>query len=215
MIKDRKISIIYKSLILVSAISGILLQCEIGTNNFSLISFRMFTTLSNLTVAIFYFTYVVSEIKNPNSAINSIKFKYFKFLIIMSIMLTGLVAHFMLKGLFDEMDDIVKAGLVLLHYVVPIATFLDWLLFDIKGQTTKLMPLFSAIFPIVYVIVSLISAQYISGEGKYPYPFLDVDTLGIKVVLINIVLLSIAYFIVGYLGVFIDHKLNNHSWAFL
>ena len=211
MIKDRKISIIYKSLILVSAISGILLQCEIGTNNFSLISFRMFTTLSNLTVAIFYFTYVVSEIKNPNSAINSIKFKYFKFLITMSIMLTGLVAHFMLKGLFDEMDYIVKASLVLLHYVVPIATFLDWLLFDIKGQTTKLMPLFSAIFPIVYVIVSLISAQYISGEGKYPYPFLDVDTLGIKVVLINIVLLSIAYFVVGYLGVFIDHKLNNHS----
>ena len=211
MIKDRKISIIYKSLILVSAISGILLQCEIGTNNFSLISFRMFTTLSNLTVAIFYFTYVVSEIKNPNSAINSIKFKYFKFLITMSIMLTGLVAHFMLKGLFDEMDYIVKASLVLLHYVVPIATFLDWLLFDIKGKTTKLMPLFSAIFPIVYVIVSLISAQYISGEGKYPYPFLDVDTLGIKVVLINIVLLSIAYFVVGYFGVFVDHKLNNHS----
>ena len=211
MIKDRKISIIYKSLILVSAISGILLQCEIGTNNFSLISFRMFTTLSNLAVAIFYFTYVVSEIRKPNSAINSIKFKYFKFLITMSIMLTGLVAHFMLKGLFDEMDYIVKASLVLLHYVVPIATFLDWLLFDIKGQTTKLMPLFSAIFPIVYVIVSLISAQYISGEGKYPYPFLDVDTLGIKVVLINIVLLSIAYFVVGYLGVFIDHKLNNHS----
>ncbi len=211
MIKDRKISIIYKSLILVSAISGILLQCEIGTNNFSLISFRMFTTLSNLAVAIFYFTYVVSEIRKPNSAINSIKFKYFKFLITMSIMLTGLVAHFMLKGLFDEMDYIVKASLVLLHYVVPIATFLDWLLFDIKGKTTKLMPLFSAIFPIVYVIVSLISAQYISGEGKYPYPFLDVDTLGIKVVLINIVLLSIAYFVVGYLGVYIDHKLNNHS----
>ena len=211
MIKDRKISIIYKSLILVSAISGILLQCEIGTSNFSLISFRMFTTLSNLAVAIFYFTYVLSEIRKPNSAINSIKFKYFKFLIIMSIMLTGLVAHFMLKGLFDEMDDIVKAGLVLLHYVVPIATFLDWLLFDIKGQTTKLMPLFSAIFPIVYVIVSLISAQYISGEGKYPYPFLDVDTLGIKVVLINIVLLSIAYFVVGYLGIYIDHKINNHS----
>ena len=211
MIKDRKISIIYKSLILVSAISGILLQCEIGTNNFSLISFRMFTTLSNLAVAIFYFTYVVSEIRKPNRAINSIKFKYFKFLITMSIMLTGLVAHFMLQGLFDEMDDIVKAGLVLLHYVVPIATFLDWLLFDIKGQTTKLMPLFSAIFPIVYVIVSLISAQYISGEGKYPYPFLDVDTLGIKAVLINIVLLSTAYFVVGYLGVYIDHKINNHS----
>ena len=211
MIKDRKISIIYKSLILVSAISGILLQCEIGTNNFSLISFRMFTTLSNLAVAIFYFTYVVSEIRKPNSAINSIKFKYFKFLITMSIMLTGLVAHFMLKGLFDEMDYIVKASLVLLHYVVPIATFLDWLLFDIKGQTTKLMPLFSAIFPIVYVIVSLISAQYISGEGKYPYPFLDVDTLGIKAVLINIVLLSTAYFVVGYLGVYIDHKINNHS----
>ncbi len=116
----RKLSIVYKCLIAFSAIVGILLQCGLGTGSFSLYSFRMFTTLSNLAVAVFYVAYIIAEIRKPNSPKESVKFKYCRFLITMSILLTGLVAHFMLRGMFDGMDAIVKAGLTLLHYVVPI-----------------------------------------------------------------------------------------------
>ena len=140
---------------------------------------------------------------------SSVKFGYFKFLITMSIMLTGLIAHFMLRGMFDGMDAIAKAGLTLLHYVVPIGTFLDWLLFDIKGKTTRKMPLFAAVFPLTYVTISLIAAQFLTGESKYPYPFLNADTLGAGAVALNIVLIAFAFFAVRYLGVAVDHGLKN------
>ena len=169
----------------------------------------MFTTLSNIAVAVFYLAYLIAELRKPASAENSVKFRYCKFLITMSIMLTGLVAHLMLRGMFDQMDTIAKAGLTLLHYVVPIGTFLDWLIFDVKGNTTWKMPLFAALFPIVYVTVSMIAAQFLTGEGKYPYPFLNVDTLGVGVVVLNIVLLAVAFLAVGYLGVVVDSGIKK------
>lgn len=173
----RKMSIVYKGLIPLCAVIGILLQCGFGTGNFSLYSFRMFTTLSNLAVAVFYLVYFIVEVRKPAGAECSVKFGYCKFLITMSIMLTGLVAHFMLRGMFDDMDTIAKAGLTILHYVVPIGTLLDWLLFDVKGNTTWKMMLFATAFPIAYVTVSMIAAQFLTGEDKFPYPFLNIDKL--------------------------------------
>ena len=210
-VKTRKetFSLIYKAAIVLAVIIGVLLQCEVGTNNFSLSSFRMFTTLSNLAVALFYLAYLIAEIRKSCNAENSVRFEYCKFLITMSIMLTGLVAHFMLRGMFDGMDTIAKTGLTLLHYVVPIGTFLDWLLFDVKGNTTWKMPLFAALFPILYVTVSMISAQFLTGDNKYPYPFLDADTLGTGTVALNIVLLAVAFLAVGYLGVAADHGMKK------
>ena len=205
----RTISLAYKCLILLCAVIGILLQCEVGTSNFSLYSFRMFTTLSNIAVAVFYLAYLIAELRRPASAENSVKFRYCKFLITMSIMLTGLVAHLMLRGMFDQMDTIAKAGLTLLHYVVPIGTFLDWLIFDVKGKATWGMPLFAALFPVVYVAVSMIAAQFLTGDGKYPYPFLNVDTLGVGAVVLNIVLLAVAFLAVGYLGVVVDSGIKK------
>ncbi len=205
----RNASLVFKCLIFLSAVTGILLQCEVGTSNFSLYSFRMFTTLSNLAVALFYLAYLIAEIRKSCSAENSVRFGYCKFLITMSIMLTGLVAHFMLRGMFDGMDTIAKIGLTLLHYVVPIGTFLDWLLFDAKGNTTWKMPLFAALFPILYATVSMIAAQFLTGDNKYPYPFLDADTLGTGTVALNIVLLAVAFLAVGYLGVVADHGMKR------
>ncbi|MDO4842376.1 MAG: Pr6Pr family membrane protein [Phoenicibacter congonensis] len=206
--QKRKASLVYKTLIVLAAVVGILLQCEIGTSNFSLYSFRMFTTLSNLAVALFFAVYVVFSLRNSSFSDSQKKaFKAFKFLITMCIMLTGLVAHFMLVGMFDSMDAEANAGLVLLHYVVPIATVLDWLIFDIKGETTRKMPLFAAVFPVLYALVTMIAAQFMQGDGKYPYPFLNVDILGVDGVALNIVLLAVAFIAVGYAGVWVDHKL--------
>lgn len=251
--QKEKLSLIYKGLIALAAVVGILLQCEIGTSDFSLSSLRMFTTLSNLAVAAFFIIYVVmcmmggarsistkampeksetvpgkseavlgksetrpggseavpgKSVAVPDRSVAREKtVEYFKFMITMSIMLTGLVAHFMLRKMFVNMESEVKAGLVLLHYVVPIATFLDWILFDEKGRTDRKMPLFAALFPIIYVAVSMIAAQFMTGDNRYPYPFLNVDMLGAGTVAMNIVLLTAAFFTVGYLGVWADHRL--------
>ena len=206
----QAISLIFKGFIVLTAFVGIMLQCEVGTCDFSLSSFRMFTTLSNLAVAVFFITYIAMSLSKSIGLVAENRFiRYFKFLITMSIMLTGLVAHFMLRKMFVDMKPMVQAGLTLLHYVVPIATFLDWILFDEKGKTNKKMPLFAALFPIIYVTVSMIAARFMTGDSKYPYPFLNVDMLGIGRVALNIVLLAVAFITAGYLGVWIDHKLDG------
>ena len=209
-VKTRKetFSLIYKAAIVLAVIIGILLQCEVGTSNFSLSSFRMFTTLSNCAVAVFFVVYIAKcLIEGQNQLGKAIK--YFKFLITLSIMLTGLVAHFMLQGLFDNMASEVKVGLTLLHYVVPIAVVLDWIIFDEKGKTEWKMPFFAAAFPILYVIVTMIAAPLMPSASRYPYPFLNVDALGVPMVALNIVLLAIAFLTVGFLGVWLDHKLGK------
>ena len=139
--KERR-SLIYKVFIVLVAAIGILLQCEVGTSGFSFTSFRMFTTLSNVAVAVFFVVYIAlrtSVYNFPKTNTNVIR--YFKFLITMSIILTGLVAHFMLRDMFEDMEPMVKMGLTFLHYVVPIATVFDWILFDEKGKTKWKKPL--------------------------------------------------------------------------
>ncbi len=57
----------------------------------------------------------------------------------------------------------------------------------------------------------MIAAQFLTGENKSPYPFLNVDTLGAGTVVLNIILLSAAFLTVGYLGVAADHWMKK--WA--
>lgn len=204
--RNRNISYVYKAGIVLMAVLGILLQCGIGTAHFSFSSFRMFTTLSNCAVALYYILYLICVL-HVNLSLKSRKIlKYFKFLITMSILLTGLVAHFMLRGMFEHMGTMTKAGLMLLHYIVPIGTLLDWILFDEKGKTDWKMPLFSAVFPLIYVGVTLLTASCFPSGNRYPYPFLDVDTLGVQGVTKNVLLLSAVFLLAGYAVVFLDQK---------
>lgn len=208
----KRISITYKILLALTAFVGILLQCGIGTAQFSLSSFRMFTTLSNLAVGVFFILDAAVLLRHgcPSQKLRNI-LAYAKFLVTMAILLTGLVAHFMLRGMFAHAAPMEKAGLTLLHYVSPIGTLLDWILFDEKGHTTWKMPLVAAVFPLLYAGISMIAAQFLQGRDKYPYPFLDVDQLGAGMVLMNIVLLAIAFLVVGYVGVWLDHRWKQHS----
>ena len=71
------------------------------------------------------------------------------------------------------------------------------------------MPIFAASLPILYVMITMIAAQFIPMKEKYPYPFLNVDMLGAGWVMINVLLLAIGFLVVGYIGVWVDHKLKH------
>lgn len=196
----KKLTAAYHFLIALAALCGILLQCGITEGQLDLTSFRMFTTLSNLAVMLYYLWDAVCLCRKKDVGQNA-----WRFLITMGILLTGLVAHFMLRDMFSTLHGPQKLGLTLLHYVVPILTLLDYFLFTPKGQSRLWMPAFSAIFPIVYVLVSMLAAQWMTGADRYPYPFLNVDRLGWGTVLLNILGLAIGYFAVGFLGCGLDH----------
>jgi hypothetical protein len=176
----------FKLLIILSSTIGILLQGGLP------LSLRYFTTLSNLVVILYYIFHLNK--RNPR----------LKFLMTMSISLTGLVAHFMLKDLFKDAPTNQQLGLFFLHYMTPICVWIDYFVFDKKGTFKKEYAISATSFPILYVVFAFIAAPWLS----YPYPFLNVDLLGIKMVIINIIGLSIAYIVGGYLFYFLDKKLK-------
>lgn len=214
-IKDRIFSLVFKTFICAAVIFGVLMQCGVGTSGFSFQSVKMFTTLSNIAVLAYFLCDIIMLIKNDFE--ESSYCVNFKFAITIAIMLTGLVAHFMLRKMFVGMPSQMKTGLIFLHYVVPIATLADWILFDKKGSLKKSSPFFTLIFPAAYVAFSMIGAQFglFTQEGmgqnasRYPYPFMDVDKLGGGNVALIIIGMALALLLISYIGYFIDCALSK------
>ena len=199
----KKLSLIFKAFIVLCAAAGILLQCGLGSGALSGTSLRMFTTLSNLAVAIYYVFHIAFALRGGLPC----SMHRFKFAVTLCIMLTGLVAHFMLRQYFADVTGLYKTALTLLHYVVPISVVADWLVFDEKGNAQNYMPLFAAAFPVVYAAVSLAMAVADPDRWPVPYPFLDFSLLGWGGVMISMLGLAAAFLGVGYLGVWVDGKL--------
>lgn len=103
---------------------------------------------------------------------------------------------------------------LIVHLIVPVLVILDWLLFDKKGEVTKLDPLWWLIIPLCYycftVIGYFLNVTYIDGS-HYPYFFIDSELLGWGTVGINIIVLVIAFLIMGYFVYFIDNRLGRIS----
>lgn len=212
-------AMILKVFIVIAAVCGILLQCGVADGQFSFETFRMFTTLSNLAVAVYFAWHVVAALRGSSGAgddkrvpgkgrgrraaeVPSYMYKW-KFMVMMGILLTGLVAHFMLRGMFDSLPSAERFGITLLHYVVPIAVLLDWILCDERGMVRAWMPPFAALFPVIYGAASM-TIVGITGSGNYPYPFLNVDELGLGTVLLVMAGLAAGFMIVGYILYFLD-----------
>lgn len=105
----------------------------------------------------------------------------------------GIVYHTALAHLLE------LSGLALLadhgvHTVVPALTLLWWLLFAQKPtfQPTDILTWIA--WPLIYCAYILLRA---SGSGFYPYPFLNVSTLGAGSVAFNVVALCVAFVFIG------------------
>jgi hypothetical protein len=77
-------------------------------------------------------------------------------------------------------------GNILVHYVVPIMTIIDWIFFMPHGKLKFKAAAWWLLYPVVYVIFILIRAfvggpLYVSTDGTevfYPYPFANPDIVG-------------------------------------
>lgn len=198
-----RFSIPFKIFILAAGILGLWMELGIGTADFSLTKLRMFTALSNLAVVLYYIYHLSAAYRNRLSA-GAVKWKV---LITLGIVLTGLVAHFMLRDVYLSLPVEYRPVWWIQHYIVPISTFVDWLVFDERGQMKWWMPLFATSFPLIYCAITMFVVAGL-GIGDYPYPFLDVNTLGAGPVILAILGLSAGFIIVGYLLYGYDHLIT-------
>lgn len=140
--------------------------------------FSFFTILTNTLVAVYFTTLFVNQ-----------KGRLQKFFesegnltaITIYITVVGLVYQLVLRHLWQP-TGIQQLVDELLHSVTPLYAIVFWWLYEQK-RTVQLKQSFSwLIYPLTYLGYILFRGYY---SGFYPYPFVDVSTLGINKVLMN------------------------------
>ena len=140
--------------------------------------FSFFTILTNLIVAI-YFTQLlfrknneVTSLPKRNNNLTAIT---------VYIVIVGLVYQVVLRSLWHP-EGLQKLVDELLHTIIPAAVLIFWLVYQ-NFDRLKWNSIFPwLIYPLVYLVYVLIRGK---SSGYYPYPFVDVDQLGIQKVIIN------------------------------
>lgn len=214
-IKNQKLSIAFKIIICLIGLFSIITNIGLFTNTINYKLFTMFTTLSNI-FCVFYFLFdVIYLIKNYNDDSKIVWCSTIKGIVTMSITVTFLVALFILK-MKVSFTSFQSASFLGLHFIIPIMSILDWLLFDQKGLIHKSSPFIWLILPYMYFFFAIISVQFgfsfgMDGTSKYPYPFLDIDALGLSKVILIIIILTIFFLILGFIYYGIDRFLYKKS----
>lgn len=117
--------------------------------------------------------------------------------LLVSIVMVGIVYHALLARLWAP------TGLAWwadqgLHTAMPLATLLWWLVFAPKAVTLRDLP-YWLIWPAAYCVYALIRGHL---TGFWPYPFLNIDQLGLIAVTLNIAGMMAAFAALGLLVVF-------------
>ncbi len=91
----------------------------------------------------------------------------------------------------------------MLHVLIPILYILSWLFFVTKGKLNWNNGLYWLLFPLIYLIYSLIRGAIVNW---YPYPFLNAVKLGYNQVIINIIIMLFVFLISGSALIAINNK---------
>lgn len=148
--------------------------------------FSFFTILTSCLVTL-YFT--VLWLKKPIFLLKSFQKNGFLTAITLYITVVGLVYQVLLRGLWEPtgMQRLVDE---LLHSVIPLYVIVFWFVYENKKEIPwKAIPVW-LVYPLAYLIYTLLRG-YVSGF--YPYPFLDVSTLGLENVIRNSSLLVLLF----------------------
>ena len=123
----------------------------------------------------------------------------------LTMALVGLVYHLLLAGLWAP------AGLAwwadqALHTAVPLLVALWWAALADKRGLTAAAPVLWLVWPLAYMSYALVRGGL---TGWYPYPFLDLATLGAGAVALNLGGLLIALLAAGYAMLALARRLDR------
>ena len=182
---------VFSALIVVACLVGLTLHRDVYDNLPRRDFFCYYTNLSNLLVLIYFMFAAPLLFRYP--AMHKI-IPLIEYSVVMSIMLTNIVFHGMiLPAVRPLMPDIVPdrcarllaANNLFVHYIVPWLTFSYWLFCSPeKSRLTLAGSLLWMAFPLLYIGCMFLRAKRhpcIAGtRSRYPYPFLNVDALGVR-----------------------------------
>jgi hypothetical protein len=216
-IPDRRLALGFRILAAVVAGWGIGRITGIFDGNVTGVQFLYFTVLSNILCLVWFVVLVVDTgrdlaRKGPRGA--SAPLPRFSGAVMMAITVTMLIYLIVLvPEAFTQNTGYTPFTLTddLIHIVTPIMAILDWLLFLPKGTFRWYDPPLWALIPYAYLVFAFVYGAVggtFGGGTRYPYPFMEVDRLGVGGVAAWLVALSIALEIVAFVYVGIDRMLG-------
>lgn len=184
-------SISYKRILRISfgllALSSIIIEIVVLKNE-GLLNvgnlFSFFTIQSNIFAALFL---IYFGITNNQSA----KLSIVRGAVTLYMLMTGVIFAVLLSGLENVRLTAVPWDNLVLHYIMPFVLVCDWLLDPPKSKIPLKAIGLWALFPIVYVVYTLIRGSIVSW---YPYPFLNPSTS--SYLQVGIISLIIAMFVI-------------------
>lgn len=217
-IKNRIVSVIWKLAIFAVATAGVLLQIGIvGDGPFDPLVLNYFTVISNMLVAVYYLVDAVWLLNNPAKARQGREWnRGLKHVALLGVIVTGLIANSLIAGQFAGLTGTAALSMTMLHVVTPIMAVLDWLLFERKGRMKAGEPFIWLAFPLLYLLYVLVVVEAfgidlnaMDAASRFPYPFIDLDVLGIPQLAGNAIGLAFGFLVVGYAVFAIDRILGK------
>ncbi|MBW4583147.1 MAG: Pr6Pr family membrane protein [Tildeniella nuda ZEHNDER 1965/U140] len=164
--------------------------------------FDYFTILSNILVATVFTTVGAQRYADGFFAHPKVKSGVGVY-----IFITGIVYFLILRHTWNP-TGLSWVADIALHYVMPALYLIEWLFFTPKGYLQWHNAVRWLVFPLGFVVWALFWGAVF---GFYPYPFIDVATLGYPQVLANSVFMAIGFLVLGLLLVALDRWLGKNA----
>lgn len=206
---------IYRMLYILIGVVGLLIQLGVLDGGFNPTSLVYYTVLSNILCVVYFILRTVYDNKpviHPGAFRRFIMSADTKYSVTMCIMLTFLIYHFLLAPSGDNAVNTFSQYSVsnyILHYIIPLMTLLDFLVFDKNApKLRKSDPFNWLVIPAAYLVFILVRAPLFGNIGQtsspYPYFFMDFSVQPVSSVLMNLFFIVIIFIVLGYVLLFLD-----------
>lgn len=122
---------------------------------------------------------------------------------LVGITVTGIVYATLLAPLVN-LSGLAGVTDKVFHYAIPVLAVVGWVLFGPRPRVDRGVVIRSLIWPLLYMVYI---AAFGAATGWYPYPFIDVVSLGYGRVLVNALGILVLILLMGLLYRWLDRKL--------
>ena len=220
MIKKGIISRIYRLLVIISLLTGILLNVTGTTSVAAILSY--YTLQSNIICLMAFIGIEIISLLKKNYEDNDVYYLV-KGSITIIIFITAIVYAVALMPNNFQMDSISPSlgnlreflSNFLVHRLSPILVCLDYFLFDKKGKFKLYYPLIWVFIPLNYLTYVYTYSAHggeffgVGGSNRFAYFFLDYTMIGYSGVIKAIGIMTLLILLISYLFVFLDRKLGK------
>lgn len=197
----------FQWMILFAAIAGQVIDSGILRGKCRKDMYAYYTNLSNVLMLLYFLGLIV--VPENTQLYRFLEKDGTVFAVMMSIMLTFTVFHFILAPAFrrkarkEGREASFGIGNFLVHYLVPLLTYAYWCIFGAKAQLGFDAGIAWLCIPIAYLLYTFIRVQNgrnIEGtDSPYPYFFLDPGKVGRKQAVMNVAGMALACALAGFL----------------